>query len=114
MAQHVRSVEQVEILCLVSGDPARSWTAAEVFRRIQSSEKSVAESFAAFCKSELLISETGGVYRFAPKLPELARTVAELATAYRERRVKVIETIYGKPSDPLQDFADAFRLRKEK
>jgi hypothetical protein len=106
-------VEQVEILTLLSGEPVRPWTAAEVFRKVQSSERSVVESLAGFCKGELLSCEPAGTYRFAPKDPDAGKLVKELAAAYRERRVTVIEAIYGKGSDPLQDFSDAFRLKKE-
>jgi hypothetical protein len=58
--------------------------------------------------------EPDGRYRLAPKTPELAEFVSELAAAYRERRVAVIETIHGKSTDTIQDFANAFKLRKEK
>ena len=114
IAQHIKSVEQVEILSLFASNPERGWTAAEVFRSIQSSEKSVAESLDSFTRNELLVTESPGIYLLKPKTPELAEKVAELAVAYRQRRVSVIECIYGRPAKPLQNFADAFRLRKEK
>jgi len=40
--------------------------------------------------------------------------VTDLANAYRERRVTITECIYKRPSHPIQDFADAFLLRKDK
>jgi hypothetical protein len=114
IAQHVRSIEQVEILCLLSSNPARTWTVPEVFRAIQSSQTSIADCLENFRKSELLESEPEGRYRLASSKPELIQLVSELAAAYRERRVAVVETIYGRPSDTIQDFADAFKLRKGK
>jgi hypothetical protein len=53
-------------------------------------------------------------YRYAPTQPALAESVRQLALLYGERRVSVIEQIYAKPADPLQSFADAFRIRKER
>lgn len=114
IAQHVRTVEQVEILCLLSSSQGKSWSVAEVFRAIQSSEKSVGDCLEGFRKNDLLTSEPDRRYRVAPKTEQLAKLVSELATAYRERRVAVVEAIYGKPSDTIQDFANAFKLRKEK
>ena len=86
----------------------------EVFREIQSSEKSVAECLERFLKAELLVSDSPGMYRCAPRDPNLANAMTELAAAYRERRVTITELIYGKPAGRLQDFSDAFKFRKEK
>jgi hypothetical protein len=33
--------------------------------------------------------------------------------AYTERRLRVIEAIFSKPSSSIKSFADAFLLRKE-
>ena len=106
-------MEQVEILSAFSAHPGKVFTVHEVYRHIQSSEKSVTDCLQDFCKNELLVAEAGG-YRLAPKTPELAKAVTELTVAYRERRVTVIQLIYAKPTDTIQDFADAFRFRKEK
>jgi hypothetical protein len=51
-------------------------------------------------------------YRYRPP-PELAATIAGLVELYGERRVSVINLIYGRPGDALRSFADAFRLRKK-
>jgi hypothetical protein len=114
IVRYIHSVEQLEILCLLIADPSRSWTPAEVFRNIQSSERSVAACLARFCDQGLLVSETGPSYRFAPSSPGLAQTACDLAKAYHERRVSVIEAIYKKPADSIQDFLDAFKFRKDK
>ena len=114
IARYVRSVEQVEILCLLAADPTRKWTVAEVFRTIQSSAQSVTDSLELFRKEGFLVSERAGTYQYSPKAAEIGQGMAELAKAYRERRVTVIHTIYMKPADTIQDFADAFKLRKDK
>jgi hypothetical protein len=33
---------------------------------------------------------------------------------HKERPVKVVQAIYSKPPDAVQEFAKAFRVRKEK
>ncbi|HYG34462.1 MAG TPA: hypothetical protein VEC99_06735 [Clostridia bacterium] len=114
IARYIGSVEQLEILCLLSVNPAKPWSVSEVFRVIQSSEPSVQERLEEFQREGFLVRETDGLYRYAPKAPDLTRMVAELAKAYQERRVTIVEMIYRPRGNPLQDFADAFRLRKEK
>ena len=111
---HVFSVEQLEVLCLLSENGVRSWTAAEVLHVVQSSEKSIADCLDHFRAAGLLKVEPDHRYRFLPTDPNLTHTVTALVKTYRERRVSVIECIYSKPADPIRDFADAFRLRKEK
>ena len=114
IAKHISSVEQLEVLCLLSRKPDKSWTVPEVLREIQSSEKSVAECLETFRLNGLAVGSPETGYRFAPAEEELVARTAELVKAYHERRVSVIETIYAKPTDSIQDFAEAFRLRKEK
>lgn len=111
IAQHVQSVEQLEIFCLLSDTPQKSWSVADVFRKIQSSEKSVSECLKKFAGEKLLIAESGGMYRLSPENESLAK---ELATAYRQRRVTIIELIYKTSATPIQDFAEAFRLKRKK
>jgi hypothetical protein len=111
---NIQSVEQLEMLCLLADAPSKSWTAMEVYRRIQSTEKSVQQGLQHFVARELFTADASGAYRFSPKTATLGNSALELVKTYREKRVAVIETIYKKPMESVQDFAEAFRLRKEK
>ena len=114
IARYIHSVEQLEILFLVGSNPNKSWTSAEVFHEIQSSETSVAACLRKFQDEGFLISKEDGSFRYSPSRLAMADMVRELSIAYRERRVTIVEMIYNKPPDPLQDFAEAFRFRKDK
>jgi hypothetical protein len=114
IGRHIQSVEQLEILCLLAENPTQGWTATDVFRRIQSSEKSVASWLKKFTQNGFVAETPEGVFRFAPATAELSSGVATLVKGYRERRVTVVEMIYQKPTDPIHHFADAFRIRKDK
>lgn len=114
IARHIHSVEQLEILLLLRKTPEKPLSVQEVFRVIQSSEPSVAASLAYFTTEGFLKQQGEGTYRFAPGSPEMEQACTFLAEAYHERRVAVIEAIYSRPSDPVRNFADAFRLRREK
>jgi hypothetical protein len=114
IARHIQSVEQLEILLLLRKTPDKASSVQDVFRVIQSSLASVAASLAYFANAGFLVQEPEGRFRFAPSDPELDQASTALAEAYHERRVAVIEAIYSRPSDPVRNFADAFKLRKEK
>lgn len=113
IAGHIQSVEHLEILCLLAQEPGKAWTVADTYRRIQSTERSVQEGLQYFVARELLAADPNGAFRFLPKTAALNTSVLELVKAYRERRVAVIETIYKKPIESVQHFADAFRIRKD-
>ena len=102
------------MLCILSEAREKRWSVAEVFRIIQSSEKSTIHCLEALRETGLVASENPGNYRFSPRDQAMAELAVELAKTYRERRVSVIEFIYRKPTDPIQDFAEAFRLWKDK
>ncbi|HWD17845.1 MAG TPA: hypothetical protein VHB20_01090 [Verrucomicrobiae bacterium] len=114
IVRFITSVERLEILCLLVENPAREWAPGEVFRVIQSTEKTVQESLRQFLKDGLCAEPAPGRFQFAPASEKLAKAAAAVVRAYRERSVAVIESIYKRPSGPAQSFADAFRLRKEK
>lgn len=113
LARHIRSVEQLEILLLVRTQPAREWTAAEIYDVVRSSQASIAERLDAFTASGFLTKTEGTPprYRYSPN-SDLRSAVDQTATAYQTWRVRVIEVIFAPEADPVQSFADAFKLRK--
>lgn len=115
LARHIQSVEQLEVLLLLHSQPARAWTAPEVYEVIRSSEVSIAARLQAFTAAGFLVDEKGPpqTFRYAPKDGDLRSALDMTATAYETWRVRVIEAIFAPESDPVQRFADAFRLRKE-
>lgn len=112
IARHIESVEQLEILCLLSENPSREWSVQEVFRCVQSTERSVQQCLESFVARGLAVKVADGAFRFSPASSELANSATDLVRTYRERRVAIIETIYKRP-DSARPFAEAFRLRKE-
>jgi hypothetical protein len=117
IAAEIQSLEQLEILLLLSGNPHRWWTAESVYEVVKSSLPSVKDRLREMLTRGLLRQEAGHSgtrYQFAPDNPELWKIVSDLREAYKERSVKVVQAIYSKPPDAVQEFARAFRVRKEK
>ena len=115
LSRYIRSVEQLEVLLLVQSQPNRAWTADAVYDVIRSSKSSIAERLATFTAHGFLVEENGSptTFRYAPKDEALRAAVQEAATLYQTRRIRVIEAIFAPEADPVQSFADAFKLRKD-
>lgn len=115
IALHLRSVEQLEILLLVSRKAEVVWTVKAVYDAILSSVPSVQRWLDEFVRTGFLESDGANPpgYRYTAK-PETAQIVTELAQCYQTMPVRVIAAIYKKDTDPAQSFADAFKLKPEK
>ena len=59
------------------------------------------------------LKRVDGGYCYSPRTAELDETIRQLAQVYAERRVSVISLIFTKPVDPIRQFTDAFRFKKD-
>lgn len=117
LERYIRSLDQLEVLLLVSALPDREWSVDEVYNVVRSSPGVVRERLDYFTAAGMLSCTTGDVpvrYRFQPRNADMQATIAALSTAYKISRHKIVELIYSRPEpgDPLIDFSDAFRLKK--
>jgi DNA-binding IclR family transcriptional regulator len=114
IARHIQSVEKLEILLLFFREPQRTWLSSEVFHSIQSNPASVNQKLDELVSEGFLAREKEEKrFAFQPKTTTIRAQVEALDTAYRERRIKVIESIFSKTTEELRDFSNAFKLRKE-
>ena len=83
---------------------------------INSSVQSVQDRLDEMVERGILRKETDNEVRFqfGPTNDSVWNITSELRDAYKERSVKVVQAIYSKPPDAVQEFARAFRVRKEK
>ena len=118
VTQHIRSVGELECILLLQRDAMRDWSAADLGRELRIDEQWAMHQLVDLTgRGFVAANETSSSprYRYAPATAALDESVRQLAIDYAERRVSVIELIYAKPdaANPLQSFADAFRIRKE-
>lgn len=117
IAAEIQSLEQLEILLLLSGNPHKWWTATGVYEVVKSSLQSVEGRLREMTERGILKKETDSEvrYQFAPAQENFWKLVSELREAYKERSVKVVQAIYSAKTAPdaVQEFARAFRLRKD-
>jgi hypothetical protein len=116
IAEQVDSVMQLELLLLLAARPDRAPVPADLAGELRIDAVWVEGQLRAMAGSGLLQVTDGAPPQFAyrPRTADLARTVADLARAYADRRVTVIGLIFSKPVDKLRTFADAFRLRPDR
>lgn len=116
LRDHISSVLELELLLLLRGAPARTWTGAELAREMKIDASWAGEQLARFTARGILVrtGAAGAQYRYAPHPGPLDETIATVADVYASHRVTIIGLIFSKPTSTLKSFADAFRIRKDK
>jgi hypothetical protein len=116
VADHLRSLEELQLLmtCMTSSD--RWWDAGAVSRELGVTPTRARYALDHLASRNLLdIRVTGDVrYQFRPGTPELAEAAQAVASAYRRNPVALVGLLSGGGSRrSIRDFADAFRIRKD-
>ncbi|MBW3594711.1 MAG: hypothetical protein KY391_03960 [Actinobacteria bacterium] len=111
IARHIHSVAQLELL-LYLRDRRGEVVTPESVGRDQKVGPDMARDLLTDLAGRGFLTEKDGGFIYDPKSP-LDRQVDELAGAYNAYRVTVINLIFSKPSEGVQSFADAFRVRRD-
>jgi hypothetical protein len=90
---------------------AEALPAGAVAARINAEPAAAARALADLEAASLVAADDAG-YRFAPADAALRRSAETLSEMYRRFPVQVIRAVYERPPSPVQQLADAFRLRK--
>ena len=114
IGRYIGSLDQLEVLLLVSALPDRDWSVDAVYQVVKSNPAVVAQRLEEFVAAGLLTRSTEPLYRYGPRTQELSRAISSLGAIYKMSRHKIIEIIYSSKDDALKGFADAFRLKKER
>jgi hypothetical protein len=116
IAVEIHTVEQLEILLLLSGTPHKWWSTQMVYEVVRSNLNSIQDRLGHFAKDGLLKRESGTEerYQFAPEHEDIWQAVQELREAYKARPVKVVQAIYTERPSSIEEFAKAFNLRPDK
>jgi hypothetical protein len=111
----IPSVPYLEALLLLRATPDEEWDGRKVAQRLYMSEKAASALLDELHASDMAIM-TGQVdasYRYAPGSDELRQIIDRLADTYSRHLVAVTNLIHSKTSKKAQQFADAFKLRKD-
>jgi hypothetical protein len=107
----VPSVPYLEAVLLLRSEPQKAWDVAQLARRLYVPERTATELLEQLRGSGIAGEEAGGV-RYAPAA-ELAELVDRVAAAYTADLVAITDLIHSRIDRRAQQFADAFRFRKE-
>jgi predicted ArsR family transcriptional regulator len=113
---NIDSVDQLEILRLVVGEPQKEHSALSLAQELQIALQTVEAHVNALSARGLLTitNQQPLTCKHGPQTKELEAGVQELVKTYLERPVSLIKMVYEKPKEQIKTFADAFRLKKEK
>ena len=111
----IDSIAQLEALLLLRGHPQEAWNVAAVARRLYITEHEALPLLAHLCEQGLVVLRDPKATEFAyqPQSDQLTQLVDRLAELYAKHLVPVTNLIHSKPRTRIQEFADAFRLRKD-
>jgi hypothetical protein len=113
VSAYIRSLDQLEVLLLLSALPDREWSVSAIDSVVRSNPEVVAQWLEGFVQSGIVSrSEDPPVYRYQPSNVEIAKAVAALGACYKMGRHRIVDLIY-RPQSPLKDLSDAFRFRRK-
>lgn len=114
LQQRLASIDQIQVVLLLRKDRTRSWTALEVAKELGTAPESAAMRLFLLASGGLLAFEAASIprYRYGTVDAETDALLEELAQLVAADPQAVLSAVDSRPSDPLQSFADAFRLKK--
>lgn len=114
VVERIDSVAELETLVLLHSAPERRWTSEEVAQRVYVSIPMARALLERFAVSGVFREQGDGSYVYAPATDALGKLVDRLEQSYRSALIPLTQLIHSKPPASLRDFADAFRMGKDK
>jgi DNA-binding IclR family transcriptional regulator len=115
--ERIATYEELEILLLLLRREGLALSLADVAKELGASNDDCRTALQNLERQGLLArAEEPPRFRYAPSDAVLAQRVAELATAYRDQRILIIQmmnrnAVARVKTAAIRTFADAFRLR---
>jgi Mn-dependent DtxR family transcriptional regulator len=112
----IPSVPHLEALLLLRSTEGEFWNDARLAARLYISEKTAHQLMAELCRSGMVEArEQDGAfsYRYQPSFDSLRTTIDTLAELYGRQLVDITHLIHSKLDRKAQQFADAFKWRKD-
>jgi hypothetical protein len=110
----IDSVAQLEALLLMRTNADQEWRAATLAKRLYISENETAAILMVLAGQGFLEADADKLsFRYGPNSPKLRVMLDRLAELYAKQLVPVTNLIHSKPKSRVQEFADAFRFRKD-
>jgi hypothetical protein len=111
----IPSVPFLEALLLMRADPEQPWTRDALARRLYVRDKVAEGLLAELCRSGMAAPSSPGAdaYCYRPREDVLRERIDRLADLYASHLVEVTHLIHSSLDRKAQQFADAFKWRKD-
>jgi hypothetical protein len=112
----IPSVPFLEALLLLRADAAQQWTPEALARRLYVRDRMAQELLDGLCTAGMAIPcepPAAHCYRYQPASEELRDRIDQLADQYARHLVEVTLLIHSSLDRKAQQFADAFKWRKD-
>lgn len=111
---NIESVAEVEALLLLRSAPEQAWSAPALAQRLYIDPLQTADILKQLTDRQFLIRDSvEATYRYQPGSAELRKGIDRLAQVYSTHLIAVSELIHSKSRSRVQEFANAFRIRKD-
>jgi DNA-binding IclR family transcriptional regulator len=105
-------VGELELLVMLHAERDRSWSLAEICEALGCPPSWAVAELEAMARAGLL-ERIDGAWRFSAATAELEQASDALQEAYRLQSRDVVRFVFSTPGRDLQEFSDAFRVRRE-
>ena len=112
----IPSVPFLEALLLLRANPAQQWDSDMLARRLYVRERSAEVLLEDLCRAGMVAPCPDAMrrsYRYQPHAEHLRERIDALADLYAKHLVEVTLLIHSTLDRKAQQFADAFKLRKD-
>lgn len=114
ISRTIDSVTTLELLLLLYRKQDREWTVDQATAELRSSPSAIEARLEQLQKRGLLVKGNPGFsYRYAPSSTVLNKSVELLSQIYSQYQIRIIDQIYSPQKKAAQEFADAFKLKRE-
>ena len=112
----IDSVAQLEALLLLRANKEKDWSVVALAARLYIGEAETAALLSGLSEQGFVARnpQETTVYRYQPVSTELDQMLGRVAEFYAKHLVPITNLIHSKPKPRIQEFAEAFRFRKDK
>lgn len=109
----VASVPHLEAMLLMCEDATRQWDVLRVARRLYMKEDAAATLLQDLHAAGIIAPAGEHNYIYQPATDELRNTIRDVGACYAKNLRLVTNLIHSRTANQVQQFADAFKLRKD-
>jgi hypothetical protein len=107
----LRSIWSLELLAVLHAHPDKQWAVEELERELRATPQIVREAVHTLTRLGIAAGSNSDLCQYAPRDAGAEAIVRELLQVYALKPTSVMKAIYASPSDRIQTFAEAFKIK---